>query len=149
MIKKSVPLFIIKLLVFGTHVRECLYAGAKHVPPVFVLQTVLNRAVLFRQCFFNLYMDDLSVKLNCFGIGGYIGISFINYFCYDDDLCLLVCLLVACNICLIFVKSMHSHISYYITDQSHVHYISRKKHTESQFFIILSGSDKKFNCRAM
>ena len=39
---------------------------------------------------------------------------------------LLVCLPVACNTCLIFVKSMHSHISYRIMDQSHLHYVSRK-----------------------
>ena len=38
---------------------------------------------------FNLYMDDLSVKLNCTGIGGYIRTSFINHLCYADDLCLI------------------------------------------------------------
>ena len=38
---------------------------------------------------FNLYMDDLSLKLNCSGIGGYIGTSFINHLCYADDLCLI------------------------------------------------------------
>ena len=37
----------------------------------------------------NLYMDDLSLKLNCSGIGGYIGTSFINHLCYADDLCLI------------------------------------------------------------
>ena len=34
---------------------------------------------------------------------------------------LLVCLPVACNICLIFVKSMDSHTSYCIMDQSHLY----------------------------
>ena len=34
-------------------------------------------------------MDDLSLKLNCSGIGGYIGTSFINHLCYADDLCLI------------------------------------------------------------
>ena len=38
---------------------------------------------------FNLYMDDLSVKLNCSGIGRYIGTSFINHLCYTDNLCLI------------------------------------------------------------
>ena len=38
---------------------------------------------------FNLYMDDLSLMLNCSGIGGYIGTSFINHLCYADDLCLI------------------------------------------------------------
>ena len=28
---------------------------------------------------FNLYMDDLSLKLKCSGIGGYIGTSSINH----------------------------------------------------------------------
>ena len=37
---------------------------------------------------FNLYMDDLSLKFNCFDIGGYIGF-FKNYLCYADDLCLI------------------------------------------------------------
>ena len=50
MIKKGVHSFIIKLRVFYTHIRKCLYAGVIHVPPVFVLQTVLNRAVLFCRC---------------------------------------------------------------------------------------------------
>ena len=35
---------------------------------------------------FNLYMDDLSLMLNCSGIWGYIGTSFINHLCYADDL---------------------------------------------------------------
>ena len=34
-------------------------------------------------------MDDLSLMLNCSGIGGYIGTSFINHLCYADDLCLI------------------------------------------------------------
>ena len=38
---------------------------------------------------FNLYMDDLNLKLNCSGIGGYIGTSFINHLYYADDLCLI------------------------------------------------------------
>ena len=38
---------------------------------------------------FNLYMDGLSLMLNCSGFGGYIGTSFINQLCYADDLCLI------------------------------------------------------------
>ena len=37
----------------------------------------------------NLYMGDLSLTLNCSGIGGYIETSLINYLCYADDLCLI------------------------------------------------------------
>ena len=51
---------------------------------------------------------------------------------------LLVCLPVTCNICLIFVKSMHPHLIYYITDQSHFHYVLREntlKVSSSSFYL--------------
>ena len=38
---------------------------------------------------FNLYMDDLSLTLNCSSIGGYIGTTLINNLCNADDLCLI------------------------------------------------------------
>ena len=38
---------------------------------------------------FNVYMDDLSIKLNQSSIGGVIGGHLINYLCYADDLCLI------------------------------------------------------------
>ena len=38
---------------------------------------------------FNLYMDDLSLPLNCSGIGGNIGTTLISHLCYPDDLCLI------------------------------------------------------------
>ena len=79
MIKKCVPLFVIKLLVFSysrTHASFCVTNGIK--------QGGIISAILF-----NLYIDDLSLKLNCSGIGGYIGTLFVNYLCYSDDLCLI------------------------------------------------------------
>ena len=38
---------------------------------------------------FYLYMDDLSLTLNCSGIGGHIGTTLINHLCYVDDQCLI------------------------------------------------------------
>ena len=81
---------------------------------------------------FNLYMDDLSLKLNCSGIGGYIVTSFIDHLCYANDLCLISLssrsMQYLLNICKEYI---HSHISYYIMDQSHLHYVSRKTHLKS------------------
>ena len=74
----------------------------------------------------NLYMDDLSVELNCSGIGGNIGTSFINHLCYANDLCLISLSSSGMQHLLNICKGMHPHISYYIMDQSHCHYVSRK-----------------------
>ena len=132
MIKKGVPLFIIKLLFFGTHVRECLYAGVIHVPPVCVLPNGVKRGGIISPMLFNLYMEDLSLKLNCFLVLGDTH-ELLSLIIYVTPMIfvLLICLPVACNICLIFVKSMHSHISYYIVDQSPLHCASRKTQLKS------------------
>ena len=37
----------------------------------------------------NVYMDDLSIKLNQSSIGGDIGGHLVNYLCYANDLCLI------------------------------------------------------------
>ena len=38
---------------------------------------------------FNVYMDQLSIRLNRSGIGGDIGGLLINHLCYAADLCLI------------------------------------------------------------
>ena len=38
---------------------------------------------------FNVYMDQLSIKLNQSSIGGNIGGHLIHHLCYADDLCLI------------------------------------------------------------
>ena len=81
MIRKGVPLFIIKLLVLWYSRQRMFVRWGDTRSTSFC---VTNGVKLF-----NLYMDDLSLMLNCSGIGGYIGTSFINHVCYTDDLCLI------------------------------------------------------------
>ena len=38
---------------------------------------------------FNVYMDQLSEKLNASNIGGNIGGKLVNHLCYADDICLI------------------------------------------------------------
>ena len=120
MIKKGVPLFIIKLLVFWySRQRMFVRRGNSCSTSIFVINGIKQGGII-SPMLFNLYMDGLSLKLNCSGI-----LLLIIY--VTPMICvLLVCLPVACNICLIFVKSMHPHISYYIMDQSHLHYVFLK-----------------------
>ena len=89
MIRKGVSLFIIKLLALWYSRQRMFVRWGDTRSTSFCVTNVSNRAVLFHQCFFNLYMDDLSLMLNCSGIGGYIGTSFINHVCNTDDLYLI------------------------------------------------------------
>ena len=55
----------------------------------FFVTNVVKQGCIISPMLFNLYIDDLSLMLNCSGIGGYIGIYFINHLSYADDLCLI------------------------------------------------------------
>ena len=91
-IKKGVPLFIIKLLVFW-YSRQRMFVRWGNIlcSTSFCVTNGVKQGGIISPMLFNLYMDDLGVhvKLSCSVIGGYIGSSFINHLCYVDDLCLI------------------------------------------------------------
>ena len=89
MIKKGVPLFIIKLLVFWYSRQRMFVRWGDTCSTSFCVTNGVKQGGIISPMLFNLYMDDLSLKLNCSGIGGYIGISYINHLCYANDLCLI------------------------------------------------------------
>ena len=89
MIKKGVPFFIIKLLALW-HSRQRMFVRWGNTCSIrYCVANGVKQGGIILPMLFNLYMDDLSVKLNCSGIGGYIGTSFINHLCYADDLSLI------------------------------------------------------------
>ena len=62
--------------------------GTTTTTPFLVTNGVKQGGIIWPMLF-NVYMDDLSIKLNQSGIGGVIGGHLINYLCYADDLCLI------------------------------------------------------------
>ena len=89
MIKKGVPLFIIKLLVVWYSRQRMFVRWGDTCSTTFCVTNGVKQGGIISSMLFNLYMDDLSLMLNCYGIGGYIGTFFINHLCYPDDLCLI------------------------------------------------------------
>ena len=89
LIKKHVPLFIVKLLLFWyTHQKMCVRWG-NSTSPDFLVGNGVKQGGIISPILFNIYMDELSMHLNSSGIGGYLGTAFINHLCYADDLCLI------------------------------------------------------------
>ena len=89
LIKKHIPLFIIKLLLFWyTHQKMCVRWSSSTSPDFLVGNDVKQRGII-SPILFNIYMDDLSMYLNSSGIGGYLGTAFTNHLCNADDLCLI------------------------------------------------------------
>ena len=81
MIKKSVPLFIIKLLVFWYSRQRVFVRWGNTCSTSFCDTNGVKQGGIMSAMLFNLYMDDLSVTLNCSGIGGHIGTSLLRGFC--------------------------------------------------------------------
>ena len=92
LIKKHVPLFIIKLLLFGIHTKRFVFDRATRFHQIFFVGNGVKLGVIIFPILFNTYMDDLSIHLNSSGIGGYLGTACINHLCYADDLCLITIL---------------------------------------------------------
>ena len=133
MIEKGAPLFIIKLLVFWYSGQRMFVRLGSTCSTGFCVTNGVKQGGIILPMFFNLYMDDLSLELNCSGIGRYKG-TFIHHLYYADDLCLIIfsssVMQHLLNICKEYVFTI-SHISYYIMDQNHLHYISRKARLKS------------------
>ena len=84
---------------------------------------------------FNLYMDDLSLTLNCSGIGRYIGMTLINHLCYAKDLCLIRLSSSGMQQLLNICKEYASEHNYYIMDRTHLHCILNKTLSKSFFHL--------------
>ena len=89
MIRKGVPLFNIKLLVLWYSRQRMFVRWGDTRSTSFCVTNGVKQGGIISPMLFNLYMDDLNLMLNCSGIGGYIGTSFIYHLYYADDLCLI------------------------------------------------------------
>ena len=88
LVDKGFPTFIIKILAFWyIHQKMHVRWGTTATTP-FLVSNGVKQGDIISPMLINVYMDDISIKLNQSGIGRNIGGHLINHLCYDD-LCLI------------------------------------------------------------
>ena len=86
---KGFPTFVIKILAFWYTHQEMHVRWGITTTSSFLLSNGVKQGGILSPMLFNVYMDQLSIKLNRSGIVGNIGSHLINHLCYADDLCLI------------------------------------------------------------
>ena len=89
LIDKHVPLFIIRLLVCWYSTQKMHIRWENTVTTSFLISNGVKQGGIISPILLNLYMDQLSEKLNASNIGGDIGGKLVNHLCYADNICLI------------------------------------------------------------
>ena len=89
LITKDFPVFIIKILAYWYCRQEMHVRWGSTSTSSFHVSNGVKQGGILSPMLFNVYMDQLSIRLNRSGIGGDIGGHLINHLCYADDLCLI------------------------------------------------------------
>ena len=88
-LKRDIPTIIVRLLVFWyTHQQFCVRWG-QTISSLFITSNGVRQGGIMSPILFNVYMNDLSIKLTKLGVGCKINGVFINHLLYADDSCLL------------------------------------------------------------
>ena len=89
LIDKHVPLFIIRLLVCWYSTQKMHIRWENTVTSSFLVSNGVKQGGIISPILFNVYMAQLSEKLNALNIGGDIGGKLVYHLCYADDICLI------------------------------------------------------------
>ena len=89
LLKRNVPLYIVKLLVFWYQHQRMAVRWGTHISSFFRVTNSVRQGSILSPKLFSIYMDDLSVSLNALPIGCNVDGTLINHLLYADDICLI------------------------------------------------------------
>ena len=88
MIKRNVPLVIVRVIAFDIKRRQCVLNGVKLTPRTLMFQMEYSKVGYYHQNYL-LYVDDLSHELTLCNFRCYIDDQCVTHVMYADDICLM------------------------------------------------------------
>ena len=88
LLKRNIPVFFVRLLAFWYSSQKLCVQWGDALSADFTVLNGVKQGGILSPLFFNVYMDELSTRLNTCGVGCNVNGEFLNHFMYADDICL-------------------------------------------------------------
>ena len=86
---RGIPVYILRILIYWYNNQSMCVRWGSSTSEYFKVTNGVRQGSILSPYFFNVYVDDLSKKLNSLGIGCVVGTLIINHILYADDLVLI------------------------------------------------------------
>ena len=87
--RRGVPIYILRILIYWYENQRLCIRWGETMSEYFKVTNGVRQGSVLSSYFFNVYMDDLSERLNELKIGCMVGALIINHLLYADDLVLI------------------------------------------------------------
>ena len=89
LIERQVPLYLVTILCYWYRHQEMFVRWGSSLSIGFRVTNAVCQGCILSPLLFNVYINDLSIRLSETGIGGSISGKFVNHMIYADDLCVI------------------------------------------------------------
>ena len=89
LIERQMPLYLVTILCYWYRHQVMFVRWGSSLSTGFRVTNGVRQGGILSPLLFNVYINDLSIRLSETGIGGSIGGNFVNHMIYADDLCVI------------------------------------------------------------